>query len=175
MANEFTTLFLSRVLQGWCWLMSCPFPKAIPFLFHLTRLSLTPFIRLLLPDLWGINIDTDGCLIGFGFAVHPVKEFGTSDSNGNLCLGLAPPRLNFGVCWVFFNEDGNSMSCVWGEAEIGDMYCSPFSYWHAEQRFRDCDYRSLHGPGKGAASLERVLLATLENNNFPCELSFINL
>lgn len=41
--------------QGFCRAMlinvSCPFPKAIPFLFHLTRLSLTPFISLLVSDL----------------------------------------------------------------------------------------------------------------------------
>lgn len=56
-----------------------------------------------------------------------MKEFGTCVSNDNLCLGLAPPRLNFGGGF-FFSEDGHSMSCGQGETETGDMYCSPFSY-----------------------------------------------
>lgn len=30
-----------------------------------------------------------------------MKEFGTCDSNDNLCLGLAPPRLNFGGVFFF--------------------------------------------------------------------------
>lgn len=30
-----------------------------------------------------------------------MKEFGTSDSNDNLCLGLAPPRLDFGGVFFF--------------------------------------------------------------------------
>lgn len=55
------------------------------------------------------------------------------------------------------------------------MYCSPFSYSYAQQRFPDCGYRSVHVPSKDAASFGRVLVFTLGNNNFSCELSFINL
>lgn len=38
------------------------------------------FIKPLVPDLWEINIDTDGCLIGFGFAAFSPDGFGTCDS-----------------------------------------------------------------------------------------------